>query len=168
MARLYPFLEILCHPPGLSRPIKLYRSEVIKKNLNPEFRPFELETAAVGGFDTVFTVNCYDWDKDGSHDLIGSFETTLRDFSFGPMQVALVNPAKLGRYDTNSTILSLLVIFFATDLGIAVLEHFMWISLFRLLENQRLPPVLHTKSVYSELDWTAKIYLENQVPKYTM
>ena len=92
-----PFIEILCQPPGFSQPIKLYRSEVIKKTLNPEWVPFELSAAGAGGLDALITINCYDWDKDGGHDLIGSLSTTLRDFTFGPMAMAFINPAKVGR-----------------------------------------------------------------------
>lgn len=92
-----PFFEILCQPPGYSQQIKLYRSDVVKKNRSPEWVPFELSTSAVGGLDIPLTINCYDWDKNGGHDLIGSLTTTLRDFSFGSMASALVNPAKLGR-----------------------------------------------------------------------
>lgn len=87
----------MCNPPGFLKPIKLYRSEVIKKNLNPEWAPFELTTSGVGDLDTVFTINCYDWDVDGSHDLIGRVTTTLRDFTFGAFDVALVNPEKAGK-----------------------------------------------------------------------
>ena len=48
--------------------------------------------------DTFFTINCFDWDKDGAHDLIGSLSTTLREFTFGPVQLPLVDPAMVGRY----------------------------------------------------------------------
>jgi Ca2+-dependent lipid-binding protein len=75
----------------------MYRSELIKKNLNPEWAPFVLSTLAVGGIDTLFTINCYDWDKDGGHDLIGTLTTTLRDLTFGPTAIALINPSKVGR-----------------------------------------------------------------------
>jgi hypothetical protein len=43
-----PYFEIICQPPGYSQPIKLYRSEVIKQNLNPDWAPFELNTASIG------------------------------------------------------------------------------------------------------------------------
>ncbi len=93
----------------------MYRSEVIKQNLNPDWKPFELSTSAVGSIginfvcgttvfdfttlDTFFTINCYDWDKDGSHDLIGTISTTLREFTFGSVQIALVDPEHQGRQD---------------------------------------------------------------------
>jgi hypothetical protein len=50
--------------------------------------------------DTFFTINCFDWDKDGSHDLIGSLHTTLREFTFGPVQMPLVDPEMVGKYVT--------------------------------------------------------------------
>ena len=88
----------MCKPPGFAKPIKLYRSEVIKKNCSPSWQSFELATSGVGGLDTIFTINCYDWDADGSHDLIGRVTTTLRDFTFGPFDIALINPEKQGKY----------------------------------------------------------------------
>lgn len=32
------------------------------------------------------------------HSLIGSLTTTFREFTFGPVQIALINPRKVGRY----------------------------------------------------------------------
>ena len=52
-------------PPGFPRKITMYRSEVIKKNLNPVWKPFELSAEMLGGFDTSFDVLVYDFDDDG-------------------------------------------------------------------------------------------------------
>jgi hypothetical protein len=32
----------------------------------------------------LLKVECYDWDKDGGHDLIGVFSTTLKELQRGP------------------------------------------------------------------------------------
>uniref|UniRef100_A0A8C3Y4C0 Copine-3 n=1 Tax=Catharus ustulatus TaxID=91951 RepID=A0A8C3Y4C0_CATUS len=56
-----------------------YRSEVIKNNLNPCWRKFSvpLQTFCGGDFNKPIKVQCADHDSDGSHDLIGTLETTL-------------------------------------------------------------------------------------------
>ncbi|KAM4606381.1 copine-3-like isoform 1-T2 [Polymixia lowei] len=56
-----------------------HRTEVVKNNLNPTWRPFRipLQSLCGGDMDKSVKVECYDYDNDGSHDLIGTFETTL-------------------------------------------------------------------------------------------
>ncbi|XP_071341823.1 copine-3-like isoform X5 [Trachinotus anak] len=56
-----------------------HRTEVVKNNLNPTWRPFRipLQSLCGGDMDKAIKVECYDYDNDGSHDLIGSFETTM-------------------------------------------------------------------------------------------
>eukprot|EP00835_Amoeboradix_gromovi_P001858 NODE_94_length_21515_cov_0.130417.p8 type:complete len:368 gc:universal NODE_94_length_21515_cov_0.130417:1773-670(-) len=44
---------------------KLYSSEVIKNTLNPNWNPFNLDLCE------RIRIECFDWDKTGSHDLIG-------------------------------------------------------------------------------------------------
>jgi hypothetical protein len=82
---------VLCHPPGYAVPIKLHRSEVIQDSLSPTWAGFQLSTAAVGGLDTEFTINCLHWDKDGGHQFIGCIRTTLREFTLGPLQLPLLS-----------------------------------------------------------------------------
>uniref|UniRef100_A0A665VVH7 Copine-3 n=1 Tax=Echeneis naucrates TaxID=173247 RepID=A0A665VVH7_ECHNA len=56
-----------------------HRTEVVKNNLNPTWRPFRipLQSLCGGDMDKPIKVECYDYDNDGSHDLIGNFETTM-------------------------------------------------------------------------------------------
>ncbi|XP_060919921.1 copine-3-like isoform X1 [Labrus mixtus] len=56
-----------------------HRTEVVKNNLNPTWRPFRipLQSLCGGDLDKPIKVECYDYDNDGSHDLIGIFETTM-------------------------------------------------------------------------------------------
>uniref|UniRef100_H2TIA1 Copine-3 n=1 Tax=Takifugu rubripes TaxID=31033 RepID=H2TIA1_TAKRU len=56
-----------------------HRTEVVKNNLNPTWRPFRipLQSLCGGDMDKPVKVECYDYDNDGSHDLIGLFETTM-------------------------------------------------------------------------------------------
>nr|XP_057915730.1 copine-3 isoform X1 [Doryrhamphus excisus] len=56
-----------------------HRTEVVKNNLNPTWRPFRipLQSLCGGDMDKAIKVDCFDYDNDGSHDLIGTFETTM-------------------------------------------------------------------------------------------
>ncbi|KAK1174080.1 copine-3-like isoform X1 [Acipenser oxyrinchus oxyrinchus] len=56
-----------------------HRTEVIKNNLNPVWKPFKIPMRSLcnGDLEKPIKVECYDYDNDGSHDLIGIFETNL-------------------------------------------------------------------------------------------
>ncbi|XP_044032873.1 copine-3-like isoform X1 [Siniperca chuatsi] len=56
-----------------------HRTEVVKNNLNPIWRPFRipLQSLCGGDVEKSIKVDCYDYNSSGSHDFIGSFETTL-------------------------------------------------------------------------------------------
>ncbi|XP_068604065.1 copine-3-like isoform X1 [Brachionichthys hirsutus] len=56
-----------------------HRTEVVNNNLNPTWKPFRipLQSLCGGDMDKSIKVECYDYDSDGSHDLIGTFETTM-------------------------------------------------------------------------------------------
>ncbi|RXN27952.1 copine-3 isoform X1 [Labeo rohita] len=57
-----------------------HRTEVVKNNLNPCWRPFKipLRSLCAGDMEKPIKVECYDYDNDGSHDLIGIFETNMK------------------------------------------------------------------------------------------
>ncbi|XP_019713068.1 copine-3 isoform X1 [Hippocampus comes] len=57
-----------------------HRTEVVKNNLNPTWRPFRipLQSLCGGDMEKSIKVDCFDYDSDGSHDLIGTFETTMK------------------------------------------------------------------------------------------
>ncbi|MCI4374414.1 hypothetical protein PGIGA_G00005920 [Pangasianodon gigas] len=57
-----------------------HRTEVVKNNLNPCWRPFKipLQSLCGGDMEKPIKVECYDYDNDGSHDLIGIFETNMK------------------------------------------------------------------------------------------
>jgi Ca2+-dependent lipid-binding protein len=65
---LDPFFDITVLGEN-HKPIKLYRSEVIKSTLNPDWKSFELPWQPVGGLDSPIKVSVYDWDKTGGHDV---------------------------------------------------------------------------------------------------
>ncbi|KAH7731066.1 Copine-8 [Aphelenchoides avenae] len=75
----------------------VHRTEFIKKTLNPEWKPFEIPVRLLchGNKDKEFRIDCYDYDKDGGHDFIGSCQVTLNALSSGRVKdLPLVNPKK--------------------------------------------------------------------------
>ncbi|XP_063953794.1 copine-8-like isoform X1 [Lytechinus pictus] len=74
-----------------------HKTEVIKNSLDPVWRPFSLmvRTLCNGDLDRTIKVECYDWDSDGSHDLIGEFNTNMRELSTRKgTTFDLINPKK--------------------------------------------------------------------------
>ncbi|KAJ8047937.1 Copine-8 [Holothuria leucospilota] len=63
-----------------------HKTEIIKKTLNPSWKEFSILSRSLcnGDYDRRLKFECYDWDSDGGHDLIGIFETTSRELSRGP------------------------------------------------------------------------------------
>lgn len=64
----------------------VYRSEVIQNSLDPSWKSVELDTVSLCNSDPDRTlkVEVFDQDSDGSHDLIGSFTTSLERLLRGP------------------------------------------------------------------------------------
>uniref|UniRef100_H2Z3X7 Copine-3 n=1 Tax=Ciona savignyi TaxID=51511 RepID=H2Z3X7_CIOSA len=58
-----------------------HRTEVVKNNLNPTWKPFvvPIQSLCGGDWDRKIKVVCNDWDSDGSHDLIGEFITDMKE-----------------------------------------------------------------------------------------
>lgn len=80
----------------------VHRTEVIKNNLNPKWKPFELkaQTLCKGDRQLKIKIDCYDWDSDGSHDFIGSCVTTLGDMEKATdksLSWPLMNPKKAAK-----------------------------------------------------------------------
>ncbi|XP_034561700.1 copine-3-like isoform X2 [Notolabrus celidotus] len=78
-----------------------HRTEVVKNNLSPIWRPFRISLRALCGGDVEkpVKVDCYDHHINGSHDLIGTFQTTLAQMQTGthicPTEIECINPKKL-------------------------------------------------------------------------
>ncbi|KAM9774637.1 copine-3-like [Syngnathus typhle] len=72
-----PFLEV--HKETEKGWLLAHRTEVVKYNLNPSWRAFQIPIQALCGGDVEksIKVDCYDFRSSGSHNLIGSFQTTL-------------------------------------------------------------------------------------------
>ncbi|XP_076333196.1 copine-3-like [Tachypleus tridentatus] len=57
----------------------VHRTEVIKNDLNPIWKTFEIRAQSLcsSNPESPILISCYDYDSDGSHDLIGDCTTTL-------------------------------------------------------------------------------------------
>ncbi|XP_053401185.1 copine-3-like isoform X2 [Mercenaria mercenaria] len=75
-----PYLQISKGNPDGSWQV-VHRTEVVKNNLNPQWRQFSLPVNTLCGGDKskLIMFEVFDWDSDGSHDLIGGFTVSLQD-----------------------------------------------------------------------------------------
>ncbi|XP_072259746.1 copine-1 isoform X1 [Pyxicephalus adspersus] len=94
-----PFLELYRQGDGGSWQLA-YRTEVVKNNLNPCWKKFSvpLQSLCGGDLNKPIKVHCTDYDSDGSHDLIGIFETNLSQMQKAeggsPVEFECINPQK--------------------------------------------------------------------------
>ncbi|ELR17203.1 copine VIII, putative [Acanthamoeba castellanii str. Neff] len=89
-----PYLEIYRNNPADSQWVLVHKTEVIKKTLDPTWRPFEIDASKLcqGDFNRMLMFKVWDWDSDGGHDLIGNATTTLNEMIKGKRQFALIEP----------------------------------------------------------------------------
>ncbi|KAM9249631.1 copine-1 isoform 2-T5 [Dugong dugon] len=89
-----PFLEFFRQGDGKWH--LTYRSEVIKNNLNPTWKRFSvpLQHFCGGEPSAPIQVRCSDYDSDGSHDLIGTFYTSLAQLQSVPAIFECIHPEK--------------------------------------------------------------------------
>ncbi len=93
--------------------IPVFKTEVVKDNLNPTWKPIitTMQRLCNGDPYRPVLLECLDWDKDGSHDLIGSATSSLDDLlrragSGERLQlVCQMRKAKVGPTYTNSGLL---------------------------------------------------------------
>ena len=80
-----PFMEIFRSSES-GQYILVHRTEVIKNTLNPDWRPFQLSVRSLcnGDDERDLRFDVYDWNKSGSHEIIGTFHTTVRNLREGP------------------------------------------------------------------------------------
>lgn len=93
-----PYIEIQKQNPDGSWQVT-HRTEVIKDTLNPSWRPFSIPVHSLcsGDHTKEIKFDVYDWDKDGSHDFIGGFRTTVKDMMGASKQEVTfpcINPKK--------------------------------------------------------------------------
>uniref|UniRef100_A0AAR2K3T9 Copine-3 n=2 Tax=Pygocentrus nattereri TaxID=42514 RepID=A0AAR2K3T9_PYGNA len=75
-----PFLEFFKQDDD-GKWLLVHRTEVIKNNLNPSWKKLtvSLHTFCSGDLNKPIKVHCSDYDNDGSHDLIGVFQTNVSE-----------------------------------------------------------------------------------------
>ncbi|XP_072521781.1 copine-1 isoform X3 [Salminus brasiliensis] len=75
-----PFLEFFKQDDD-GKWLLVHRTEVVKNNLNPSWKKFtvSLSTFCNGDLNKPLKVHCSDYDSDGSHDLIGIFQTNVSE-----------------------------------------------------------------------------------------
>jgi len=77
--------------------VVIHKTETIQDNLNPTWRPFVVDLAALcyNNLDQPFMVEVWDYDENGSHDLIGANKVTMRELTT-LREVRLENTARIG------------------------------------------------------------------------
>ncbi|ESO02415.1 hypothetical protein HELRODRAFT_186439 [Helobdella robusta] len=102
MGKSDPFLVLHCIMPDGSWQV-VHKTEVIKNTLDPVWEQFDIRTnqLATINYDQPIKIECHDYDSDGSHDLIGSFTTTVNEIMRATNGVEVewqcVNPKKLSK-----------------------------------------------------------------------
>ncbi|XP_039250050.1 copine-8-like isoform X2 [Styela clava] len=76
-----------------------HKTEVIKNTLNPTWKRMQVpvRTLCNGDLERTIKIEIYDWDRDGGHDLIGIFTTSLSRLMRGPCienTYECINPKK--------------------------------------------------------------------------
>ncbi|XWS51512.1 hypothetical protein CRYUN_Cryun12cG0182100 [Craigia yunnanensis] len=60
-------------------PIPVCKTEVLKNDLNPTWKPVFLNIQQVGSKDNPLVIECFDFNSNGKHDLIGKVQKSLAD-----------------------------------------------------------------------------------------
>lgn len=66
----------------------VYKSEVIKNNLSPTWKPFQVKVRDLcnADYNRPLKIDIYDWDSNGKHDIIGTIKTNLQEISIGVVE----------------------------------------------------------------------------------
>ncbi|KAI8010839.1 Protein BONZAI 2 [Camellia lanceoleosa] len=60
-------------------PIPICKTEVLKNDLNPTWKPVFLNVQQVGGKDSPVIIECFNFNSNGKHDLIGKVQKSLAE-----------------------------------------------------------------------------------------
>ena len=93
-----PYLVISKISPGGAYSV-VHRSEMIKNTLNPDWQQFKINVSELCNADygRQLKFDVFDWDSNGEHDLIGSFNTNLAGLQKAAVEksnFAVINPKK--------------------------------------------------------------------------
>lgn len=75
----------------------VHKTEVVKNTLNPSWKAFKVPLVMLcnGDYARTIKIECYDWDSDGSHDLIGEMFIDINQLKADPHYSSeLINPKK--------------------------------------------------------------------------
>eukprot|EP00485_Elphidium_margaritaceum_P002338 CAMPEP_0202687436 /NCGR_PEP_ID=MMETSP1385-20130828/3115_1 /ASSEMBLY_ACC=CAM_ASM_000861 /TAXON_ID=933848 /ORGANISM="Elphidium margaritaceum" /LENGTH=637 /DNA_ID=CAMNT_0049342223 /DNA_START=49 /DNA_END=1959 /DNA_ORIENTATION=- len=77
----------------------VYKSEVIKSNLNPAWKALTIDAQKLCNCDAYrpLIIEVYDWDKNSSDDIIGRVETNLNELRGKPQGMKLTRATKSGK-----------------------------------------------------------------------
>ena len=91
-----PFLVISRTAGAEAQYSAVHKTNYIKKTLDPVWPPFSIPAGRLcaGDDNRHLRIECFDWDSDGGHDLIGECFTTLGEMRKGPHTFELINPKK--------------------------------------------------------------------------
>ncbi|XP_071692312.1 protein BONZAI 1-like [Rutidosis leptorrhynchoides] len=73
-----PFLVISKHAVS-GATIPICRTEVLKNNLKPEWKPINLNISQIGSKDSPLIIECFNFNSSGKHDLLGKVEKSLAE-----------------------------------------------------------------------------------------
>lgn len=88
----------------------VHKTEVVKNTLNPSWKAFKIPLAILcnGDYARTIKIECYDWDSDGGHDLIGEMFVDINQLKEDPLFCGeLINPKKKSKkkgYKNSGTI----------------------------------------------------------------
>lgn len=76
--------------------VNVYQSEIIKRNLNPIWKTFKIDSQKLCNNDAYRPIHIliYDWDKNGDHDFIGKCETNLNELKSKPQKMNIIRTSK--------------------------------------------------------------------------
>ncbi|KAI3820632.1 hypothetical protein L1987_08180 [Smallanthus sonchifolius] len=80
--------------------IPICRTEVLKDNLNPEWKPVFLNMSQVGSKDSPLIIECFNFNSNGKHDLLGKAQKSLAELeklSFSKQGENLFLPITIGK-----------------------------------------------------------------------
>lgn len=60
-------------------PIPIFKTEVLKNDLSPKWKPVSLSIQQVGSKDTPLIIECFSFNSNGKHDLVGKVVKSLAD-----------------------------------------------------------------------------------------
>lgn len=96
-AKSDPYLNIFKELPDGTRTL-VHRTNTVMKDLNPQWQPTTIHLSVLCNGDAKMPlyIECFDWDKHSSDDLIGVCRTTLEQLTTRP-QIPLINPSKAAK-----------------------------------------------------------------------